>query len=198
LTSVIVIDDDKDIVNIMSELLELNGMDVIGKGYNGLQGVQLFEKLHPDLVLLDIMMPQYDGLYALRKIREKDPIANVIIITGNLPESTKDEIESLNPTKILVKPIDVSILVESFGIESSNLRLFKIKYKFKDDTKFYTCIVTYDQYKNFRDLPIVKECKTIKEYEKIFECHQDEIQKAIDQAAKNDTSHMRKLSEIVL
>lgn len=101
MTSVIVIDDDKDIVNITSELLELHGMNVIGKGYDGLEAVELFDKLHPDLVLLDVMMPQYDGLYALRKIREKDPIANVIIVSGGFSESVEKKLRSLKPTKIL-------------------------------------------------------------------------------------------------
>ena len=72
----------------------------------------------------------------------------------------------------------------------------KIRYKFKEDKKYYTCTVTYEQYKNFRKLPIVKECNAIKKAEKIFESHQDEMQKALDLAAKNDTSHIKKLSEI--
>ena len=197
MTSVIVIDDDKDTVSVMSELLELHGMDVIGKGYNGLEGVQLFDKLHPDVILLDLMMPQYDGLYALKKIREKDPIANVVIITANLPKSSKKEIESLNPTKILFKPVDINILIESFLVESNNQIPFKIRYKFKEDKKFYTCKLTYEQYKNFRKLPIVQECEVIKKDQKNIEEYKNEMQKAINLAAKNDTTHIQKLSEIV-
>lgn len=192
------IDDDKDTVSVMSELLELHGMDVIGKGYNGLEGVQLFDKLHPDIVLLDLMMPQYDGLYALRKIREKDPIANVVIITADLPTSLQEKIKSLKPTKILFKPIDVNILVESFLVESNNQIPFKIRYKFKEDKKFFTCILTYEQYKNFRKLPIVQECEVIKKDQKNIEEYKNEMQKAINLAAKNDTSQILKLSKIVL
>ncbi len=197
MTSVVVIDDDKDTVSVLSELLELHGMDVIGKGYNGLEGVQLFDKLHPDVILLDLMMPRYDGLYTLRKIREKDPIARVIIITADLSKSSEKEIESLNPTKILFKPIDVSILVDLFLVESNNLKMVKIRYKFKDDEKFYTCVVTYEQFQNFRDLPIVKECEIIKEKLKNFDEIKNEMQEALNLAAKNDTSHIRKLSKIV-
>ncbi len=74
---------------------------------------------------------------------------------------------------------------------------FKIRYKFKDDEKFYTCIVTYGQFQNFRDLPIVKECEIIKEKLKNFDEIKNEMQEALNLAAKNDTSHIRKLSEIV-
>ena len=192
------IDDDKDTVSVISELLELHGMDVIGKGYNGLEGVQLFDKLHPDIVLLDLMMPQYDGLYALRKIREKDPIANVVIITADLPTSLQEKIKSLKPTKILFKPIDVNILVESFLVESNNQIPFKIRYKFKEDKKFFTCILTYEQYKNFRKLPIVQEWEVIKKDQKNIEEYKNEMQKAINLAAKNGTTHIQKLSEIVV
>ena len=43
---------------------------MIGKGYNGLESVELFEKFCPDVVLLDLMIPEYDGVYALRKIQK--------------------------------------------------------------------------------------------------------------------------------
>jgi len=74
---------------------------------------------------------------------------------------------------------------------------FKIRYKFKKDKKYYTCIVTYGQFQNFRDLPIVKECEIIKNDQKNFDDCINEMQEALNLAAKNDTSHIRKLSEIV-
>lgn len=197
MTTVIVIDDDQDIVLAMSELLEANGMKVIGKGYNGLEGVQLFEKLQPDLVLLDMRMPKYDGLYALRKIREKDKFANVVIVTGGYPDSIEEELQSLKPTKILFKPINVNNIVKLFLKESDNSLAFKIKYKFKEDSKQYTCTLTYEQYKNFRALPIIEECEIIKKYEENLENYKNEMQEALKLAVKKDTSHIRKLSKIV-
>ena len=73
----------------------------------------------------------------------------------------------------------------------------KIRYKFKEDKKFYTCTITYGQFQDFRDLPIVTECEIIKSEEKDFDKIKNKMQKALDLAAKNDTSHIRKLSEIV-
>ncbi|MFQ5476549.1 MAG: hypothetical protein ACE5DT_05905 [Nitrosopumilus sp.] len=73
----------------------------------------------------------------------------------------------------------------------------KIRYKFQEDEKFYTCTVTYGQYQNFSKLPIVKECEIIKEELKDFDEIKNEMQKALDLAAKNDTSHIKKLSEAV-
>ncbi len=112
LTSVIIVDDEEDIVSSLSTLLESHGIDVIGKGCNGLEGIQLFDKLHPDVVLLDLMMPEYDGFYTLRKIREKDSVTPVIIITGDLSDNYLDRIKDLKPIEILYKPIQVKNLIK--------------------------------------------------------------------------------------
>ena len=196
MTSVIVVDDNKDIVYSMSELLEMYGIDVVGKGYNGLDGVELFNQHRPDAVLLDLMMPEYDGVYALKKIREIDPKSIVIIVTGGSPMAMNDKVESLEPTKIIFKPVDVNILVESIFEESNNSMPFKIQYIFKDDPKSYTCILTYDQYKNFKELPVLQECKIIKNDEKNVEAYKNEMQEALNLAAKNDVSHIQKLSQL--
>ncbi|MCV0400451.1 MAG: response regulator [Nitrosopumilus sp.] len=197
MTSVIVVDDNEDIVFSMSELLEMHGIDVVGKGYNGLEGVQLFEKFHPDVVLLDMMMPEYDGLYALRKIRELDPKSIVIIVTGCTPTSLGDELESLNPTKIIFKPVDMNILVETILNESNNSIPFKIQYSFNDDSKSYSCIMTFDQYLNFKQLPVVRECRIVKHGEENNETYKNEMKKALTLAAKNDLSHIQKLSQLI-
>ena len=73
----------------------------------------------------------------------------------------------------------------------------KIRYKFKEDKKFYTCVVTYVQFQNFRDLPVVTECEIIKEEQKDFNEIKNKMQKALDLTAKNDTRLIRKLSKIV-
>lgn len=74
---------------------------------------------------------------------------------------------------------------------------FKIQYKFKQDKKFYTCILTHQQFSNFKKLPIVKECEVIKkERENVVE-YMKEMDKAFELAVKNDISHIRKLSKIV-
>jgi len=73
----------------------------------------------------------------------------------------------------------------------------KIRYKFKEDKKYYTCIVTYGQFQDFKELPIVKECEIIKNEQKDFDEIKNEMQEAINLAVKNDTTHIRKLSKIV-
>lgn len=74
---------------------------------------------------------------------------------------------------------------------------FQIKYKFKDDVEYYICTVTYQQYKNFKKLPIVVECNVINEDDTNMDEYKKEMQNALNLAAKNDTSHIKKLSQIV-
>lgn len=197
MTSVIVIDDNEDIVYSMSELLELYGIDVIGKAYDGLEGARLFDQLRPDAVLLDLMMPKYDGLFALKKIREIDPESIVLIVTGGSCDQINDEMDSLNPTKIMFKPIDMNNLVEILLDETNNSLPFKIEYSFKDDSQSYTCLLTFDQYKNFKNLPVIAECKILKNEESNTELYEEEMQKALNLAAKNDVSHIQKLSQMI-
>jgi len=73
---------------------------------------------------------------------------------------------------------------------------FKIKYKFKNDKKFHSCIVTYEQYNNFRNLPIVSECDVIKKNQKNVEEYKKEMQRALDLASQESIkAHVLKLSE---
>ncbi|MCV0431406.1 response regulator [Nitrosopumilus sp.] len=197
MTKAIVVDDNEDIVFSLSELLEMHGIDVVGKGYNGLEAVNLFEQLHPDVVLLDLMMPEYDGLFALKKIREIDPKSTVIVITGGGPISVSDEMDALKPTKTMFKPIDINVLIETICEESDNKMPFKVQYSFKEDSNQYVCILTYDQYKNFKILPAIQECKIIKNDEENIQAYKNEMQEALNLAAKNDVSHIQKLSQVV-
>ena len=60
-----------------------------------------------------------------------------------------------------------------------------------------TCLLTYDQYINFRQLPIVQECIIIKRNQQNLENYKEKMQKAINFATENNTTHIRKLSEII-
>jgi len=110
--SVILIDDDENILELLTEYLLLDDFDVVGRGTDGLQAVNLYAKYKPDFVIMDIAMPNYDGLYGLENIKKIDPNATVIIFTGNGDKSITDKIIQLNATKILAKPYPVEKLVQ--------------------------------------------------------------------------------------
>ena len=78
----IIIDDEPDIVEVFSDYFELNDIDILGRGFNGCNAAKLYEEKKPDFVLLDMKMPKYDGRYAIKKIKEIDPNANIFVVTG--------------------------------------------------------------------------------------------------------------------
>lgn len=101
----IVIDDDKDVRDSFADLLQINNIEVAGTGRNGKEAVELYQKHKPDIVFMDVMMPEYDGLYGLKKIRECDPNANVVLVTGS--RNIGNELNDCNATAVIVKPMNI-------------------------------------------------------------------------------------------
>ena len=76
---VLIVDDLEFMRTVLREILERQGFEVAGEARNGREGVHEFERLKPDLVLMDINMPEMDGIGALKRIRISDPKAKVIM-----------------------------------------------------------------------------------------------------------------------
>jgi len=112
---VLVVDDDIDTVEVFCEYLQIKGVDVIGKGYDGKSAIELYEKLRPDIVLLDVMMPDYDGFYGLSGIRVIDPAAKVIMVTADLTSDTEKKLKKLNTSAIVYKPYEIDGVVDTIN-----------------------------------------------------------------------------------
>ena len=93
--SVIVIDDDEDTVRLFSEFLEENDINVIGNGFDGVTAVKLFKQTKPDVVLIDLNMPNGSGFYAIKKIQKINPKAKIIAITADGSYSVEEKLEKL-------------------------------------------------------------------------------------------------------
>ena len=109
--SVIIIDDDEDILELLTEYLLLEDFNVVGRGTDGLMAVNLYAKHMPDFVIMDIAMPNYDGIYGLENIKKLNPDATIIILTGMNDKLITQKIIQLNATMILEKPYPVEKLV---------------------------------------------------------------------------------------
>jgi len=77
---IMVVDDDHDILRIVSRTLELEGYTV-SLANDGKEALALLEKRHPDLVLLDVMMPELDGFQVLELLRQRSDVP-VIMVTA--------------------------------------------------------------------------------------------------------------------
>jgi len=105
--NVIVVDDDRDMVESLSKLLAQKKIHVVAKGFNGKEAVELYFSYKPDVLLLDMKMPEHDGVYAINEIKTQDPKAKIIAISAYL-----DDYAKLNNVSTFLKPIDVDEMVE--------------------------------------------------------------------------------------
>lgn len=111
----IVVDDDEDTVNLFAEFLEICDVRVLGKAFDGNQGVEMYKKILPDMVFSDVMMPGYDGFYLLQKIRQTNPYTIMVMITGDVRSETIDKLEELKADAIIYKPFDMKQVVQAIN-----------------------------------------------------------------------------------
>ena len=82
MANVLIVDDSKWITKALAQFMESNGHTVVGIGHDGFEGEDLYKQLKPDLVLLDITMPNKDGRDCLDDILKFDPEAKVMILSA--------------------------------------------------------------------------------------------------------------------
>lgn len=113
MVKVIVVDDDVDTVEVFCEYLEIKEITVLGRGYNGKTAVELYEKHKPDIALLDVMMPEYDGFYALENIKKINPNAKLIMVTADLTFDTEKKLKDLSAAAVIYKPYEIDSVIET-------------------------------------------------------------------------------------
>lgn len=77
----IVVDDDKIVVKSLTTILKSKGFDVVGEANDGKEALEIYKKLHPDIVLMDIRMEGYDGIWATENIINHDKDAKILLLT---------------------------------------------------------------------------------------------------------------------
>ena len=101
----LVVDDEKGIRAALTQLLEYEGYEVRAAA-SGAEGVTVYDQWKPQLVFLDVKMAGMDGLETLKRIRERDPAAVVVMISGHATIQNAVEATQLGAYDILEKPLD--------------------------------------------------------------------------------------------
>jgi len=115
----IVIADNESIIRLdLKEMLEEAGHTVVGQAINGRRAVELTRKYHPDLVIMDIKMPDMDGITAARKIDE-EKLAPVLLLTAFSQPDIVDKAKDSGVMGYLVKPVQESSLMPAIEIALS-------------------------------------------------------------------------------
>jgi CheY-like chemotaxis protein len=108
---ILVIDDDRMNCDLLQAVLTHHGYQVLSST-SGVEGLNLFRKHAPRITILDLRMPEMDGLTVLKEIRAVDPHAPVIILGGGATEVQENQARSLRVTDFLRKGLSLDVLVE--------------------------------------------------------------------------------------
>lgn len=101
---VLIVDDAAFARMQLKMVFEQNGAEIVGEAANGKECLDLYEQLKPDLVTMDITMPDMDGITALKLLKEKYPEAKVVMCSAiNQPEKFIESIEA-GASDFIVKP----------------------------------------------------------------------------------------------
>lgn len=101
---ILIVDDSRVSRKMLGNMLEKSGFEVVAEAINGKEGYELFAKLEPDVVLMDITMPKMNGLESMKLILDKDPDAKVIIISAAGQMEKREEAMSLGAAAFITKP----------------------------------------------------------------------------------------------
>ena len=102
--SILIVDDAAFMRMMIKDILTKNGMDVAGEAENGAIAVEKFKELKPDLVTMDITMPEKDGITALKEILDVDNAAKVVMCSAMGQQAMVIEAIQAGAKDFIVKP----------------------------------------------------------------------------------------------
>lgn len=108
MSRIMVVDDAVVIREKLKILLSRAGHEVVGEAGNGLQASLLYSRLKPDIVTMDITMPGVDGIEGIRKIREQDPQAQIVVVSALGQKAVIIEALEAGASGFILKPFETS------------------------------------------------------------------------------------------
>lgn len=112
---VLVVDDAAFMRASIRMMLEKNGFEVVGEAENGLKGIEKYKELIPDVVTMDITMPELDGIGALKAIKQYDPMAKIIMVSAMGQEPMVMDAVVSGAKSFIVKPFKEEIVVQTLN-----------------------------------------------------------------------------------
>ena len=113
MAKILIVDDAAFMRMMIKDILTKNGYEVAAEAENGLKAVEKYAEVRPDLVLMDITMPEMDGIQSLKKIKELDPAANVIMCSAMGQQAMVIEAIQSGAKDFIVKPFQAERVLEA-------------------------------------------------------------------------------------
>ena len=153
--TVLIVDDEKNIVDILSYNLKNEGFEVIS-AYDGETAIAQYSKKRPDLILLDVMLPQLDGFEVCRRIRANDKVTPIIMLTAREEETDKVLGLDLGADDYITKPFSIRELQARV---KANIRRTDVQSEEQHDDRVGGFVINrerYDVYVNGRSAELTQ------------------------------------------
>lgn len=116
-----IVEDNDMMRTMLRSILRSHEYDVVGEARNGAVAVEMAARLKPDIICLDVMMPEKNGLEALSEIKAARPEVSVVMITGNADPDTVQEAIIGGANSFIVKPFNTAKVLDTLDGISSKL-----------------------------------------------------------------------------
>ena len=112
---ILVVDDAAFMRMMIKDILTKNGFEVVGEAADGVKAVALYQELQPDLVTMDITMPEMDGITALKKIKAVNPSAKIIMCSAMGQQAMVIDAIQAGARDFIVKPFQADRVIEAIN-----------------------------------------------------------------------------------
>ena len=109
----LIVDDSKFKRRIIRDTLEEGGHEILGEADNGADGIEVYKKIKPDFVTMDITMGGKDGIRAVKEILEFDPAAKIVVVSALNELTIRINEKEVNPSAFITKPFEKEQLLET-------------------------------------------------------------------------------------
>jgi two-component system chemotaxis response regulator CheY len=110
---ILIVDDASFMRMMIKDILTRNGFEVVGEAENGVQAVDKYKELNPDLVTMDITMPEMDGISAVKAIKKVNPQAKIVMCSAMGQQAMVIESIQAGAKDFIVKPFQPSRVIEA-------------------------------------------------------------------------------------
>ena len=131
--NVLLVDDEEQFLDALTQRLEARGLKVKAVT-NGEDAVKQVEDHNFDAIIVDLAMPGIDGIETLKRIKEKRPDLEIIMLTGHATVKSGIEAMKLGADDFLEKPVDLNVLLEKIG-EAKNKRMLVVEKGRQEEVK---------------------------------------------------------------
>ena len=115
-TTIIVVDDSPFASKQIKDLVEENGYEVIGYAKSGEEGIKMYEELHPDIVILDIIMPGIDGIETAEILEKSDHDVTILMLSSLCDAGTLEEVRAIGVKYLIPKPWEDDVLLATLEL----------------------------------------------------------------------------------